>query len=283
VNKRLLATHLLIFFLGLVIGSFITQAKPQPLSPVSSPALSTLSATESGVLAESSFEKALVKRVIDGDTIELADGRKLRYIGIDTPETVNPNRPTGCFGKEASLKNRELVSGKEVELEKDVSETDRYGRLLRYVYLVIGGERTMVNELLVKEGYANASSYPPDIKYQEKLKNAERLARETKVGLWGLCTLLSSVSPVSSTQTQTEINDSVKTPVASQATTSQVQGNTTEGCSIKGNISSSGDKIYHLVGCGSYEKTVIDETAGERYFCSESEAEAFGWRKAKNC
>src|SRR3990172_7201954 len=80
-------------------------------------------------------EKVKVTRVIDGDTIELGDGRRVRYIGIDTPETVDPRKPVECFGKEAAAKNRELVDGKMVEMEKDASETDKYGRLLRYIYV----------------------------------------------------------------------------------------------------------------------------------------------------
>ena len=72
----------------------------------------------------------LVTKVIDGDTIEIEGGMRVRYIGIDTPETVDPRKPLQCFGKEATNKNRQLVAGKKVYLEKDVSETDKYGRLL---------------------------------------------------------------------------------------------------------------------------------------------------------
>ena len=79
---------------------------------------------------------AVVKRVIDGDTIELDNGKTLRYIGIDTPETKHPTKGVQCFGEEAYKKNKELVEGKRVQLEKDVSETDRYGRLLRYVFVL---------------------------------------------------------------------------------------------------------------------------------------------------
>lgn len=130
-------------------------------------------------------EIALVKvvRVIDGDTIELATGEKLRYIGVDTPETSDPRKPLQCFAKEATEKNRELVEGREVRLEKDISETDRYGRLLRYVY--VGDE--MINQKLVKEGFAYSSSYPPDVKYQEKFRQAEKEAKNENRGLWGAC------------------------------------------------------------------------------------------------
>jgi len=149
--------------------------------------------------AKSNLALAKVIRVIDGDTIEVEiDGSKktVRYIGIDTPETVHPDREVQCFGKEASEKNKELVTNKTVELEKDVSEGDRYGRLLRYVYV----DNVFVNEVLVREGYAHASSYPPDIKYQDKFRLAEQQARKDGMGLWGnVCELqvLPTTKPVS--------------------------------------------------------------------------------------
>lgn len=124
---------------------------------------------------------ATVSRVVDGDTIELSDGRKVRYIGIDSPETVQPNTAVQCYGEEASRKNKALVEGKEVELEKDVSNTDRYGRLLRYVFV----DGVFVNDYLVKEGYAYSSAYPPDVKYQEIFKESQKEARESEKGLWG--------------------------------------------------------------------------------------------------
>ncbi len=125
-------------------------------------------------------EKAKVTNVVDGDTIKLDNGKVVRYIGIDTPETVHPSKPVQCFGKEASAKNKELVEGKEVTLVKDVSETDKYGRILRYVYV---GD-IFINDYLVRNGYANSSSYPPDIKYQEQFRKAEEEARNNKRGLW---------------------------------------------------------------------------------------------------
>lgn len=123
-----------------------------------------------------------VVKVIDGDTIELENGQKIRYIGMDAPESTIQNE---CFGKEAFSKNKELVEGKVVRLEKDVSETDRYGRLLRYVYL---GD-VFVNEYLVREGYASSATFPPDVKYQDKFREAEVKAREEHKGLWNACPL----------------------------------------------------------------------------------------------
>ncbi len=128
--------------------------------------------------------EARVVEVVDGDTLRVSiDGQvySLRYIGIDTPETVHPSRPVEAMGPEASAANAALVEGQVVYLEKDVSETDRYGRLLRYVWLPDG---RMVNEELCRQGYAQASSYPPDIKHQERLAAAVREAREAGRGLW---------------------------------------------------------------------------------------------------
>jgi endonuclease YncB( thermonuclease family) len=128
--------------------------------------------------------RAQVVEVVDGDTIRVSiDGQAytLRYIGIDAPETRHPDRPVEWMGPEATAANERLVDGETVYLEKDVSETDRYGRLLRYVYLTDG---EFVNAALVRQGYAVASSYPPDVKYQDLLRRAEREAREAGRGLW---------------------------------------------------------------------------------------------------
>ena len=126
-----------------------------------------------------------VTRVIDGDTFEIEGGIKIRLIGVDTPEMKNKNKTIDCFATEAKKKSEDLLTGKEVILEKDVSETDKYGRLLRYVYV---GDQ-MINDVLVKEGYAKISTFPPDIKYVEMFKAGEKSARESNRGLWSACKL----------------------------------------------------------------------------------------------
>ena len=136
-----------------------------------------------GEVDESGREFVLVDRVVDGDTIELSDGRKVRYIGIDTPETKDPRKEIQCFGEEASAYNRDLVEGKVVAIEADVADKDQYDRLLRYVWL----EDEMINKKLVAEGYAYASSYPPNVKYQTQFKLAQQQAREQNLGLWAEC------------------------------------------------------------------------------------------------
>lgn len=112
--------------------------------------------------------------IIDGDTIIVDGKQRVRYIGIDSPETNE------CLESEATEKNRSLVEGKQLRLEKDVSETDRYGRLLRYIWV----GNTFVNEELVKTGYAQASAYPPDTKYQSRLNAAENYAKSNNLGIW---------------------------------------------------------------------------------------------------
>ncbi len=131
-----------------------------------------------GVATDSA--KIIVSHVTDGDTIRLQSGEKVRLIGIDTPETVDPRRAVGCFGKQASEFTTAKLLNQEVVLEKDVSETDRYGRLLRYIWL----QGELFNEILVRQGYAYAVSYPPDVKYQTRLKAAQILAQKEKLGLW---------------------------------------------------------------------------------------------------
>lgn len=130
-----------------------------------------------------------VTRVIDGDTIEIESGERLRYIGIDTPEKNDPRKPVQCFAEEASKRNMELVEGKIIKFYKDVAERDKYGRLLGYVYLEDG---TFVNLELVKDGVAFSYPYPPDISKQDEFSQAEKEARESKVGLWSACSVTPS-------------------------------------------------------------------------------------------
>ncbi len=115
-------------------------------------------------------EMAVVKRVIDGDTIELNDGRSLRYIGINAPEMTDKRPEVLCLAQLARAENQRLVEGKTVELEKDINDKDKYDRLLRYVW--INGE--MVNITLVKNGFASTATYPPDIKYKDEILQAEK-------------------------------------------------------------------------------------------------------------
>lgn len=139
------------------------------------------------------LQEAKVVRVVDGDTIVVSiNGTeyKVRLIGVDTPESTIQHEP---YGEEASQYTASMLTGKTVYLEKDVSETDKYGRLLRYVWLSSPYSLTdseirtkMFNALLVLQGYAQVATYPPDVKYAEKFVQYQREAVEKNIGLWGV-------------------------------------------------------------------------------------------------
>ncbi|TXH07563.1 MAG: hypothetical protein E6Q06_02400 [Candidatus Moraniibacteriota bacterium] len=136
----------------------------------------------SGDVAETEVSDGLVRvtRVIDGDTFEIAGGERVRLIGIDTPESVKPNTPVECYGKESSEYLKSLIEGKEVRLERDRTDRDRYARLLRYAYL---GE-VFINEKMVRDGYAESVGYKPDTEKQLVLDRAEEAARAEYSGRW---------------------------------------------------------------------------------------------------
>lgn len=188
-TKALIILSALIIFFGVGFLWFGLRPEteliisPSPTSTSQPPPTATTSATF-GVEGD----RKVVTEVIDGDTIKVEGDTTVRLIGIDTPETKDPRRPVGCFGKEAANETKSLLSNKVVILQKDVSETDKYGRLLRYVFLPLeNGQTLFVNDYLVREGFAKVLTYPPDVKYNERLRQAEREARDSKKGLWGRC------------------------------------------------------------------------------------------------
>ena len=146
------------------------------------------------------FERATVTEVVDGDTIEVEIGRAVagpgagdtqpgrsydvRLIGIDTPETVHPQKPVQCFGREASAAAKAYLLGRDIRMVKDVEDVDQYDRLLRYVY--VGAE--MANARLVANGYASAYTYPPNVRHSELFVELQREARENNRGLWAPAT-----------------------------------------------------------------------------------------------
>lgn len=147
------------------------------------------------------------------------------------------------FGKEASHFSREQLTGKTVLMFQDTGDQDQYGRLLRYVF--IENQETMYNETLLSEGFANTMAIPPNVMFSEKFVELERAAREKNKGLWGVDSLSS--------------NDSnCKEP------------------KIKGNINSKNERIYHIP-----EGRYYNQTKAEEMFCTEAEASAAGYRKAK--
>lgn len=194
-----------IFAAGIFAGKFFFQGNNTTAVPgsVSRAALPTLTANDLSVAKKATDTDKIisvasgtvrVERVIDGDTIVIEGGERVRYIGMDTPEIVDPRKPVQCFGRESAARNRELVEGKAVRLARDISDRDKYHRLLRYVYLVDGlpseasaKEGTFVNLELVREGYATAFTYPPDVARANEFVAAEKEAREAKRGLWSAC------------------------------------------------------------------------------------------------
>lgn len=136
----------------------------------------------SGCWGEDNGYKVL--RVVDGDTIVIdykGKEEKVRFIGVDTPETKHPEKGVEFYGKEAYQFTKSLLEGEKVSLKFDVQKRDKYGRLLAYVYK---GD-IFVNELLVKEGYARVLTVPPNVKYAEHFLSLERKARAEGKGLWG--------------------------------------------------------------------------------------------------
>ena len=209
-----------------------------------------------------------VIKIVDGDTIDVQiddEIKRIRLIGINTPESVDPRKPVECFGKEATEKLTSLLSGEKVYLASDDTQSDKdiYGRLLRYVWDEDG---FLINEEMIKQGYAYEYTYKTSYQYQNDFKLMQRYAQEMKLGLWadGAC--------------------EVEAKIFSEATKDNSALPENEICIIKGNISfESGEKIYHTPDCNSYSKTKIDLEKGEKYFCSENEAVEAGWRKAQNC
>jgi micrococcal nuclease len=129
-----------------------------------------------------------VLRVVDGDTILVAVGgrqERVRYIGVDTPETVKPRTPVQCFGKRASAENHRLVDGRAVRLVSDVEARDRYGRLLAYVYRADDG--LFVNAALVGGGYATTLTIAPNVRFAGRFAALARQARDAGRGLWSAC------------------------------------------------------------------------------------------------
>jgi micrococcal nuclease len=125
----------------------------------------------------------VVERVIDGDTLLIAGGERLRLLGVDTPETVHPSGPVERLGPEASLFTKRLVEGKSVRLGFDKERKDRYGRLLVYVYV----DGRLLNEELIRAGLGEAQlQYPYSNAMKRRFQQAEEEARQARRGLWAL-------------------------------------------------------------------------------------------------
>lgn len=180
-------TGFILIYVGLAPLSILpVNIESSPTPTISQPPQATNSGTLNiqGVVGR-------VTKVVDGDTIEVnIDGISytVRYIGVDTPETKDPRRPVGCFGKEAYEENKRLVGGQTVILQNDVSESDKYNRILRYVFLPLDDGNTLfVNDYLIRSGFGTALTIPPDVSMSERFLDAQKEAKENRLGLWSRC------------------------------------------------------------------------------------------------
>ena len=187
------------------------------------------------LLLRQKSEQNRVKRVVDGDSFDLADGRRIRLLGIDAPDRGR------CLYQEARSRLSQLVANKKVRLTDVV--IDDYGRILANVFV----GKTLTNQVMVEEALAKFS-YVSSPQYQ-KLKQSAAIAKGNKIGIYSpLC----------------------------QNTVSKTD------CQIKGNLRA-GEKVYHLPDCKNYHQVIIDEAFGDQWFCTETEAQTQGFRKATGC
>lgn len=223
-----------------------------------------LGESDSGSKTVSGGATDLVKvtRVIDGDTIVVDDRTEVRLIGVDAPESGE------CFYQEAKDALAELIEGKEVRIEKDVSGIDDFGRLLRYVFLPSESsfqDDIFVNNYLLEKGYADILPLSQDRLYRRILTSSRNQAITAHEGMWGAC---ENREEEAESFYPLEANNPPPDP----------------HCLIKGNISDNGlGKTYFPPGCSNYEKVKIDFSKGERYFCTEKEAMEAGFIKSGSC
>lgn len=198
-----------------------------------------------------------VTKVVDGDTLHvMISGKKetIRLLLVDTPETVHPTKQVQPFGPEASNYMKEKLNGEEVQVELGIGERDKYGRLLAYVY----HDNQMINKLLLEKGLARvAYVFEPNTKYIDEFNEIQKQAQNEQVGIWSL----ENYATENGFQDETlvENDDTFNT-----------------GCTIKGNINSKGEKIYHTMQSPSYNVTKPEEL-----FCTEKEAVEAGYRPVK--
>jgi len=201
---------------------------------------------------------ATVDRVVDGDTLKVTLEEReetIRLLLVDTPETKHPSKPVQPFGPEASDFAKDRLEGEKVGIEIDVSERDKYGRLLAYVWI---GDQ-MFNEMLLEEGLARvAYIYQPNVKYVDQFQKIQRQAQEEGKGIWSIEDYVQEEG----FDEEAETNDS---PTEEKFAS--------EECQIKGNINSKGEKIYHVPEGSYYEMTKAEEM-----FCTKNEAEEAGFR-----
>jgi micrococcal nuclease len=208
---------------------------------------------------------AKVIKVIDGDTVKIRFGGRdetVRLLLIDTPETVHPTKPEQPFGREASNFMKKLLpAGVQIQVEPGIGERDKYGRLLAYFYV----KDQMINKMLLEKGLARvAYVYAPNTKYIDEFREVEKEAKNKEAGIWS----------IENYATSQGFDDSKAERIKNQA--SDKKDNSCENTEIKGNISSHGDKIYHVPSGQFYQITKAEEL-----FCTEADAVNAGFRKSQ--
>ncbi|WP_216831354.1 thermonuclease family protein [Alkalihalobacterium elongatum] len=255
---------LLVAFLLLMGCSEIPDTEPLEKVTEQNEELLEEETTEETDEIKTSFIPANVVRVVDGDTIivKLKNGQeeRVRLLLVDTPESVHPNKPVQPFGPESSQLAKDMMPvGEEVHLEMDVSERDRYGRLLAYVWV---GDK-MFNELLLEKGLARvAYVFAPNTRHVDRFYEIQKKAQQQELGIWS----------IENYATDRGFDESV-VEEKSEATPGPKAG--CDNPTIKGNHSSSGELIYHVPGGQFYDRTIPEEM-----FCTEEEAVEAGYRKS---
>ena len=201
-QKKLLTTAI-VSLMGLVgLGGLATTFANTPnlnnlnlgniLSVITGPNNSKAEGNKKTEIIGDRVEKVYVERSVDGDTIELSDGRKVRFLSMDTPETVKANTPIMCYGPEAKEASKKLVEHKTIYLNYDKEKTDRYGRDLRFLYLTEQDAKDQnidksVNAGLVRDGYARSISYSPNTLARKPFDALMQTAQDQKIGVWSKC------------------------------------------------------------------------------------------------
>ena len=210
--------------------------------------------------------------IVDGITIDVDVGGevlRVRYLGLELPTGAD----SGGSLERAIQFNRFLVEGRRVELEKEVVDTDDRGRLLRYVY--VGGE--MVNRAVLTNGYARVSSFPPGFKHRSEFEFEEEAAKRDRRGFWE-----STKSPSSGATPSQDFSGGTLPAPPSTEPPSIVCDSSGVAPRIKGNVDArTGERTYYLPTSLLYATVVIAEADGDRWFCTEDEAVAAGWRKSE--
>lgn len=254
------------------------------------------------VKSTNTFEEAKVLRVVDGDTIEIDRGKgkeKVRFVLVNTPETVHPKKGAEFYGKEASNFTKSQLTDKTVYLQKDTSDTDRYGRLLRYIWIERPSSDNPSNEeikskcfnaILLAGGYANVSTFPPDVKYVDLFRKIERQARDGNVGLWSQSFEINNGNKVPfEIDNGNEVSNKNSNKVVNKKQNKPVQ---TSGQTINANpkdkaykyangmiIANKNSGIYHVPSGRDYKKVSVKNAI---LFNTEQEAQSAGFRIAKN-